>query len=111
MRLISGRITTSTAASDKAASTFSSLGDLAASLHKTRSEKELNDLKAKTDLLKAKKDFADATAALQPSSNQLTLDAANAFKVDTDLLNANVAYLNALKALEDARKAQAASVP
>lgn len=102
---------TSAAASDKAGTALAAIGDLAATVHKTRAEKELNDLKAKTDLLKAQKDYADAVTALQPSADQTKLDATNAFKIDTDLLNANVAYLNAQKALDDAKKAQASASP
>lgn len=94
---------TSTAASDKAATTFSALADLATTAHKTRAEQELNDLKVKTDLLKAKKDYADATAALQPAPAQTKLDATNAFKIDTDLVNANLAYIAAKKALDEAK--------
>lgn len=100
-----------TAASDKAASTIAAIGDLATTLHKTRSEKELNDLKAKTEILKAQKDYADATAALHPSPSQDKQDATNAFKIDTDLFNANLAYLNAQKALDEAKKAQLVSTP
>lgn len=85
----------SAAAADKAGTTLAALGDLAATMHKSRAELEPNDLKAKTELLKAKKDFADATAALQPSSDQAKLDATNAFTVDTTLLNANLAYFKA----------------
>lgn len=102
---------TAAASSDKAATTLAAIGDLAITTHKTRSEKELNDLKAKTDLLKAQKEYADAAAVLQSLPGQSKLDATNAFKIDTDLLNANVAYLNAQKALDDAKKAQAASTP
>jgi hypothetical protein len=102
---------TSAAAADKAGATLAAVGDLAATVHKSRAEQELNDVKARTELLKAKKDLADATAALQPSPGQAKIDATSAFKVDTDLAEANLAYLKATQALEEARRTQAASGP
>jgi len=99
----------SSAASDKAGTLLGEVADLAATVHKTKSEKQLNDLQAKTKILTAQKEYDNALKALLPPGDTSVADKTAQFKSDTALMEAEVANISAHKALEEARRAAAAA--
>lgn len=65
---------------------------------------ELERVQARTALLVAQRNLQVAEAALLPASPSPTAQAIAAFQADAALANAELAYLNALRALEEARR-------
>ncbi|MBA5686318.1 hypothetical protein [Rugamonas apoptosis] len=98
---------TSAASSDKASAMLASLGGSAASLYKSKSEIQANDMDAKIKMLTLQKQYQDAVNALNPKAPLTNADGKSAddFTASTALANAEVADLAAKKALDDARKA------
>jgi hypothetical protein len=76
-------------------------------LRVTRSQKELQEIKAQTELLQARKQLQDAAAALQPGSTDENDKQKAILSSDTALLDAQRAKIEAQLALDAARaKAQ-----
>lgn len=107
--LESGRPTmlevTSSATAEKIATTFGNVADQYVAARKGRKSAELDEVKAETELLKAKKELADTRKAMEPSADAEQQETADAFKADTAVLEAELAYLKAKAALDAARKA------
>lgn len=90
----------STSGVGKATAALDSVVSKAGDIKKTKSEQSLNELKAKTALLKAQKELVDANKLLEPKTdyeNHLT-----ELKASTALYDAELANLKAEKALRDA---------
>lgn len=96
---------TGAASSDKASATLASLGGSAASLYKTKSEMQANDMDAKIKMLTLQKQYQDAVKALNPAGTNSDGKSADDFSASTTLANAEVANIAAKKALDDAKKA------
>lgn len=97
------------AASDKAGALLGDLADLKAAVDKSKSERELADVQAKTKLLTARKEYEDAVKASLPPGDTTVADRTAAFKSDTALMEAETANFAARQALDDARRAAAAA--
>jgi hypothetical protein len=99
---------TEKAGAPKAANALGALSDQIAKVREARQPKsELEKIKEEVDLLKAKADLAAAKKALEPAKYADQTEAAEAFKADTTVLQAQLAKLQAQAAL-DAALAQAA---
>lgn len=96
--------TRSTAAAGKAATTFASLADAAALVKTSRAGREAADLQSRIDVLKLRKELQVATDALSPAPPDPRQETADAFTLDTAMLNAELANLKARAALADARR-------
>lgn len=93
-----------TAASDQASKTFGGLGDAAVSIHASRAGREVAELESKLKLLKLKKEYEVATSVVPPSADSTKQDATAAFGVDTALIKAELANIEAKKALDEVKK-------
>jgi len=100
--------TTSGAASDKAAATFGGLADSAIAIRSTRAGREAADLENQIKVLKLKKELDVASAALVPAAKDPKLEATSTFTVDTALLAAELANIEAKRALDEAKQTGAA---
>jgi len=96
--------TTASAAAGKAAATFGSLADASIAVHASRAGREAAELESKIKVLTLKKELEVATLALAPAPKDAKKDAAEAFTVDTALLNAELANIAAKNALDEARQ-------
>jgi hypothetical protein len=97
--------TTSGAASDKAGAALAGAVGAASLVKDSRAQREANDLEGRLKVLKLKKELELATVALAPPVKDPKQDATNAFTVDTALLSAELANLEARRALDEARQA------
>ena len=94
------------ASSDKLASSLTGLSDAAIAVHASRAGREAAELESKIKLLKLKKEYQAAVGALAPPPDQTKQDATSVFAVDTALAGAELANIEAHKALEGAKKVQ-----
>jgi Tfp pilus assembly protein PilN len=95
---------TGAASSDKVCAMLTSLGNSAASMYKTKSEMQANEIDAKIKMLTLQKQYQDAINALNPAVTNSDGKSVGDFSASTALANAEVADIAAKKALDDAKK-------
>lgn len=94
----------SNAVTEAVAASISSTATQASQVRSSVITTELERVQAQTALLTAQRQLQVAESALVPSPNASAVEATAAFQADTALLSAELAYLNALRALEEARR-------
>jgi hypothetical protein len=92
------------AASNKAVATLTSWGGSAASLYKTKSEMQANELDAEIKMLALQKQYQDAVKVLNPPASNADGKSADDFAATTALANAEVTDIAAKKALDEGFK-------
>jgi uncharacterized protein YfiM (DUF2279 family) len=91
------------ASAEVAASTLASLVDSVNQVRKAKASSKLEEVKAETELLTAQKELDDAKKALNPG-DQMQAEATSSFTADAALLQAELASIQARRALDDAKK-------